>query len=280
MSGIIFVVLAIGWAVYLLPKALKRNDDLDQARPVEEFSSAVRILGRGVAHKLAGPAASSAPAASDVEPVETRRAPVSTISRDAARQAAKRRRRVLALLLSTLVAVAATSYLAYTPWFTTAIPGGLIVAFLVVARLTVRAQQVRRVAPVQQVSQRSSGAERSSDIEPVEMPVETHAELDQEDTQGLSREAIAEAFAQAAEPVLDEGGLWDPLPVTLPTYVNKARARRTVRTIEITGAATGITSSGHDAADSALAAEAREAEQQAAIDGLEVEGEARKAAGA
>ena len=30
--------------------------------------------------------------------------------------------------------------------------------------------------------------------------------------------------------------------MTLPTYVNKARARRTVRTIELTG----INSSGHD----------------------------------
>ena len=39
--------------------------------------------------------------------------------------------------------------------------------------------------------------------------------------------------------------------MTLPTYVNKARARRTVRTIELTG----ISSSGHDDADTALARE-------------------------
>ena len=45
--------------------------------------------------------------------------------------------------------------------------------------------------------------------------------------------------------------------MTLPTYVNKARARRTVRTIELTG----INSSGHDDSASALA---REAEQDAA----------------
>lgn len=269
MSGVIFVLLALGWAVYLLPKALKRNDDLDQSRPVEEFSSAVRILGRGVAQKVVAPKASA-----DVEPVATP-APVLAITREAARRAAKRRRRVLALLLTTLAVVTVTSYLAYTPWFTTAIPAGLVVAFLVVARLTVRKQQVRVSVPVAE-----RAADVTADVEqsPVVEPVETA--LDQEDTEGLSREALDEALAEAAEPVLDEGGLWDPLPVTLPTYVNKARARRTVRTIEITGAATGITSSGHDAADSALAAEAREAEQQASIDGLEVEGEARKAAGA
>lgn len=261
MSGIIFVVLAIGWAVYLLPKALKRNDELDQTRPVEEFSSAVRILGRGVVAKVAAP--TSAPAPQDAAPVP---APVLTITRDAARRAAKRRRRVLALLLSALVAVVATSYFGYTPWYATAIPGGLIVAFLVTARLTVRKQQVRATA-----------APVATTVEADE-PVE--ASLDAEDTEGLSRTAVDAALAQEAEPVLDEGGLWDPLPVTLPTYVNKARARRTVRTIEITGATTGITSSGHDAADSALAAEAREAEQRAAIEGLELEAEAKKAAGA
>ena len=41
--------------------------------------------------------------------------------------------------------------------------------------------------------------------------------------------------APAAEVLADDGALWDPLPMTLPTYVNKARARRTVRTIELTG---------------------------------------------
>lgn len=264
MSGIIFVVLAVGWAVYLLPKALKRNDDLDQSRPVEEFSSAVRILGRGVAQKVAGPKVS--PADEPAVPVET----VRTVTREAARSAAKRRRRVLALLLSTLVAVATTSYLGYTPWFSTAVPGGLIVAFLVIARLTVRKQTVRVAAPI---------TRDSAPSETLPAPV-LEADLDQEDTQGLSREALAAAVAEVAEPVLEDGGLWDPLPVTLPTYVTKARARRTVRTIEITGAATGITSSGHDAADSALAAEAREAEQQAAIEGLDVEVDTPKAAGA
>ena len=69
----------------------------------------------------------------------------------------------------------------------------------------------------------------------------------------------------------DDGSLWDPLPMTLPTYVNKARARRTVRTIELTG----LTSSGHDESDSALARESRDA----AAAGEESEAR-RKAAGA
>jgi len=276
LSGIIFVVLAVGWAAYLLPMALRHHDEVDQSRPVEEFSGSLRVLGHAV-KRAAAPTAPVEPVetrspGSPVDPVETRavEAPVRTITREAARNAAARRRRVLALLLTTLVAVSITSYLSYTPWFTTAIPGGLVVAFLVVARLTVRAQQVRRVAPVQQSLEASSVEPASpSLVEPVE--TRTHLDLGIEDTEGLSRAELDEVLAA---PEMDDGGLWDPLPVTLPTYVTKARARRTVRTVELTGA---MTSSGHDAADSALAREAAAAEATAAP---EAESDERRVAGA
>ena len=52
--------------------------------------------------------------------------------------------------------------------------------------------------------------------------------------------------------------LWDPVPVTLPTYVGKAAAQRTVRTIDLD--ATGVWTSGRTEADSKLA---RDAEQTA-----------------
>ncbi|MBO9521438.1 MAG: hypothetical protein J7518_07865 [Nocardioidaceae bacterium] len=258
LSGLIFVVLAVGWAVVLIPMALKRHDDDAMTRPVETFSDAVRVLGRGTA--------ASAPATPAPAPVEE--APrVHTVTRESARRAARRRRRVLAVLLLALVAVSVTSYLGYTPWLSTAAPGGLIVAFLVVARLTVRAQQVRRAAPVQHAPASAPAAPVAEDAEAAEV----EPDLGREDTVGVSREELA---AAVAAPALDEGSLWDPLPVTLPTYVNKARARRTVRTVEITG----MTSSGHDAADSALAREAEAAEAEARD--AEQTAEDRKAAGA
>lgn len=247
LSAIIFVVLAIGWAVVLIPNALKNHDRQSMSRPIDTFSDSVRVVGRG------------APAAAEVAapaPIRT-----STITRAAARKAARRRRRVLAVLLLGLVAVSVTSYLGYTPWWSTAIPAGLIVVFLVTARLTVRAQQVRRAAPVQQ------DAPATQAVEPMSAD-EVEADLGREDTMGLSRAELTDAVAA---PVLDEAGLWDPLPVTLPTYVSKARARRTVRTIEITG----VTSSGHNAEDSALAREAEAAAKPAVT-----EAEERKAAGA
>ncbi|MGY2873623.1 hypothetical protein ACVW00_000813 [Marmoricola sp. URHA0025 HA25] len=277
LSGIIFVVLAVGWAGYLIPKALKHHDDLAASRPVDTFSDSVRVVGASVP-PVRTPAApvversSVVQPSSPVEPVENPAPQARTITRESARNAARRRRRVLAVLLAALVAVSVTSYLAYTPWWSIAVPGGLVVAFLVIARLTVRAQQVRRAAPVQHETRESASAVEPSTSQTTS-PAEVEPDLAREDTQGLSRQELADAVAA---PVLDEGGLWDPLPVTLPTYVNKARARRTVRTIEITG----MTSSGHDAADTELARTAEELAHAEAEVEAEGQAEQRKAAGA
>ena len=271
LSGIIFVVLAVGWAGYLIPKALKHHDDLAMSRPVDTFSDSVRIVN---GKRPSAAIAPSPPSSSVVETVEAPAQRGHTITRESARKAARRRRRVLLVLLAAVVAVSVTSYLAYTPWLSVAVPGGLVVAFLVVARLTVRAQQVRRAAPVQHETRESASAVEPSHSQTTS-PAEVEPDLGREDTQGLSRQELADAVAA---PVLDEGGLWDPLPVTLPTYVTKARARRTVRTIEITG----MTSSGHDAADTELARTAEEAaraEAEIEVD-AEIEAENRKAAGA
>ena len=78
------------------------------------------------------------------------------------------------------------------------------------------------------------------------------------------------------EPVeTDDGSLWDPLPLTLPTYVSKPAARRTVRTIDLTQ--TGVTSSGHRAEDTELA---RKAEADAKAQADSEAAEQRKVAGA
>ena len=64
------------------------------------------------------------------------------------------------------------------------------------------------------------------------------------------------------EPVADG---WTPVPVTLPTYVAKAPAGRTVRTIDLDS--TGVWSSGRNEADSQLAREADAQRAQAEADG-------------
>jgi hypothetical protein len=102
----------------------------------------------------------------------------------------------------------------------------------------------------------------------------------------VARTAAADADAPASpavappypvvEPVeTDDGSLWDPLPLTLPTYVSKPAARRTVRTIDLTQ--TGVTSSGHRAEDTELA---RKAEADAKAQADSEAAERRKVAGA
>lgn len=264
------MVLAVGWAGYLIPMAVKRHEDEASSRPVDTFSDSVRIVNRAAARPPAPAAAAEQP--TPVEPAPVARA-VHAVTRVSARRAARRRRRVLVVLLLTLVAVSVTSYLAYTPTWSPAVPAGLVVAFLVVARRTVRAQQVGRVAPFQPSETAPAEAVEPHAASPAAAPAEVEPDLGREDTQGLSRDELADAVAA---PMPDEAGLWDPLPVTLPTYVTKARARRTVRTIEITG----MTSSGHDPADSELARSAEEVAKAEAPAESDAEAGQRKAAGA
>ncbi len=284
LSAIIFVVLALAWAVYLIPKALKHHDEMASDRLVEGHSDKVRILSRkakNVVAEVAEAVTPTAPAtkydvAADPGYPPARKAPVleadpvssPVLTRATARKAAQRRRRVLGVLVLALVVVWGLTWFAYLPIWAPGVPGALVVAWLVIARLSVRKQQRRRrTRPVE-------SAPVAEHPEHVEAHVESSnadqflEQLADEDTTGLAREQIEAVLA-------DDGSLWDPLPMTLPTYVNKARARRTVRTIELTG----MTSSGHDETDSALARDARESAQESA----EAEAEAatrRKAAGA
>jgi hypothetical protein len=261
LSGIIFVALAIAWAVYLIPKALQHHDEIARSRGVDRFSARMRVFGgtpQEVTPVDATAATPATPAAATPEPA-TRVAAPRPVTREAARRAAARRRRVLWSLTLLLGVVGAVSGLGYLPLWTAAGPLALIVGFLVLARVTVRREQVVH-----------AGVETPSAAPTVAPAEESTEPTDREDTIGLNRAELAEPDAL---PLEDEGSLWDPLPVTLPTYVSKPQARRTVRTIELTQTAQ---SSGHDPADSALV---RHAEAAEAPEVLEEPGE-RRAAGA
>jgi hypothetical protein len=299
LSAIIFVVLALAWAVYLIPKALKHHDEMASDRLVEGHSDKVRILSRKSG------AGNPEVVEVEVEHVDTVETTVSRprrpqaaplVTRAAARRAAQRRRRVLAVLLLALAVVAGLAAFAIVPWWSTAIPGAMVVLFLVVARLSVRRLNARRAGAARAVVEHDdvepveTGPQGSQDLASQDLASQDLASQDlasqdlasqdlasqdlasqdlvdllTEDTIGVPRQELEAALA-------DDGSLWDPLPMTLPTYVNKARARRTVRTIELTG----ISSSGHDQADTALAREAQESASEPAA----AETGSRKAAGA
>jgi hypothetical protein len=263
------VVLALAWAVYLIPKALKHHDEMASDRLVEGHSDKVRILTRKRRTVVTETVETLEPPVEMSAPVQAGRAP-SRPTRAAARKAAQRRRRVLGLLVLAFAVVWTLTWFAYLPFMTPAIPGVLVVVWLVIARLSVRKQQQRRRATTDTAPAVRPAPSRTT--EPAPLVDSSHNLVER-----LADENLTGAPRQEVEAVLaDDGSLWDPLPMTLPTYVNKARARRTVRTIELTG----VNSSGHDAADTTLARNASASAEQSAQAAADAEAEQRRVAGA
>jgi len=157
------------------------------------------------------------------------------------------------------------------PIWTPAIPAVFVLLFMITARRSVRRMKKARkavTAPVaaDRVPAQSEGVARSASP----APIITH-ETDVEVALIARIEADNAADTDAAAAA---DRLWDPVPVTLPTYLDKPAARRTVMSIELNR---GIVSSGHDAADSELV----RATEAAAADETPADLEApRRAAGA
>jgi hypothetical protein len=287
LSALIFVALAVAWAVYLIPKALKHHDEVVRSRSVEKFSHTMRVLARRepvdrrnarlvvspIRAALRPPVETKAHVAP--EPVRTAAAtptaPVAPVApaarrttspeaeRASARRAAKRRRNVLALVVlanAVVIGLAAASIIVW-PWV--AAPAAVLVAWLVACRVSVRAERRQRAA-------------RSA----IEIGFPPLVEEEQDDDLDLTGElpvsppqprvpaapSRADASPAADTPAVVTGevpvvGGWDMVPTTLPTYVSKPAAqRRTVSTIDLD--ATGVWSSGHNDSDSALARSAEE----------------------
>jgi hypothetical protein len=302
LSALIFVALAVAWAVYLIPKALKHHDEVVRSRSVEKFSHTMRVLARRepvdrrsarlvvspIRAALRPPVETKAHA--PVEPVVaatvttdvTRTvttsvsAPARTspqVERASARRAAKRRRNVLALVALANVVVIGLAAGSVITWPWVAVPAGVLVAWLVACRVSVRAERRRRDV-------------RSA----IEIGYPPHIEEEQEDDLDMTGEmpmtppqprtptvpAPAEwpVEAPAVRAEAPVAGGWDMVPTTLPTYVSKPAAqRRTVSTIDLDS--TGVWSSGRNDEDSALA---RSAEQSAKS--ARDADEARRASGA
>lgn len=195
------------------------------------------------------------------------RAPV---SRTAAIIAARRRRRTLLTLLTALVVVGGLAVFSVVQPVWLAVPAGLVVAWLVACRVQVRgerglpgierpsrpgwlrrperparqkAKAARTGRSAEAKARRGTAAEEEQtvivqldDPEPERPHVMERAEL--------TEDALDDQIVIAVPSVSTAGeALWDPLPVTLPTYVTKPRAGRTVRTIDFD--APGAWTSGH-----------------------------------
>jgi len=209
LTGVIFGVIAAAWLVYLVPYFLKRKADpsTDEVDPAQPFSATVTIVRRGSSLATAeeGTAIVSTPL--------TRRAALYEIGQ-IERQAASRRRRVLLVLVLAVLVVSVPTALGILLWWAPIIPAGLLLAFLVVARFSVRAMRRDLAARANRICDSSN-----------ELTVAIAVLSEDEDA--------AEASIELTAPVSRPGSLWDPIPITSPTYVSKPLAPRTVRTIDL-----------------------------------------------
>lgn len=248
-SALIFVALAVAWAVYLIPKALEHHEEGARTRTVERFSKTMRVLARRepVNRRQARLVRSGRPA----EPVTARArsssrpaappAPASAeqlrARRKAAARAAKRRLRVVTLILLANGVVAGVAAVGVIGWVWCAVPVAVLALWLVACRLMVKRERAER--PRGRIPAEAPAAppkDATEEIAKVEAPV-------------LGEEATPDPDA------------WDPVQAPLPTYVSKPVAARTVSTIDLDS--TGVWSSGRSASDSALAREAEAAHRSA-----------------
>jgi len=271
-SALIFVALAVAWAVYLVPKALEHHDESLRRRTVSTVSHTMRVLARRdkllglTAQRPAkqrpagpGPAMPAGPVATpgqeyvevpvELSPAERR------ARRAAAKRATRRRQRVLAVIMLALVTVTVLAATAVVAWPWVAAPGGVLIAWLVACRLMVRKERAVRMVRVPAAAPQAEPAAYAEDeVADGAAPVTTSRVMVFDDAGNPTGQYLTVEDTSA--------GRWDPVSVPLPTYVNKpAAARRSVRTIDLDG--TGVWSSGRNDADSAIAREAEEAAQAA-----------------
>ena len=237
-SGVIYAVIALLWAVVLVPMWLRRHDEVSESRSVDRFQGAMRTLSRReasvdqrevfVPRRPAGFRAHA-----DGEPVQ--RTPV--------QEAAARRRLVILGLAGAVVLTVGLGGLGVTPLLLSLLPLVLLVAYVLQARAAMRREQNRalaarrrravaarrrrQVAAAQAAAQ--EGPLRSRPAAPARPAVaEPAAAAPSRSVAEVAEVAEPEFYDQIAQRA------WDPVPVPVPTYVSAPKAPRSVRVIDLT----------------------------------------------
>lgn len=272
-SGLIYVGILAMWAAYLVPVLLRRHDAVNEARSVDRFSRAMRILSRRPATPdrryvvmPQRPRGATGPVLDGgvLPPKRSAHAPLARPAardevREDVRTAARRRlvarRRRLALgLLSLTTLCLLLSGAGVVGWWAPVLTGLLLVGFAAHLRAQARqdaALRRRRAAQAARTARtRPSSAPRpervasatqvaapAADVEPVAIP-HVPAQADEPDELWAREEAerswraAAERATREAEEAARAQG-WEPMPVVVPTYVTKPKARPT-RVIDLT----------------------------------------------
>jgi hypothetical protein len=213
---LIYAVIIMMWGAYFIPLWLRRHEERSEARSVDRFSDAMRVLsGRSaetpkkpVSPQVAG--SGSAVSATPVRPVVRRN--------EGARSLALRRRRILAGLLAVSAAAPLLPALTPLPWPWVLLPSGATLGFLV--HLRVQARRSRELSRTRS-SMRRRALARLRRFDSTDQIVRARRTMGEE-------QAVAATRPQPAE----VAGGWQPVPVPLPTYVTKPVARRAAQAQE------------------------------------------------
>lgn len=211
-SGVIYAVIVAAWAALLVPRWVRRNEDVEQAREVDQ-ARRVRVLD------LQGPRRRGRRRVA--QPVVVRQhVPVPPHQDRAARlafqAAARRRRHVLLVLLVATVAAVGAAVAGLLPLPLVVAPVLALAVFGALARRAALSEQRRLAADSDEYD--DTGTDLADDV----------------NDESATRLAVyEEEFAEPVDP-----DAWNPVPVPLPTYVTKAKAEP-VRTRSIDLSADG-----------------------------------------
>lgn len=254
-SGIIFGFVVVLWIAYVLPLVLLRYDEAQRKIPIAgSFSRVIpRSRPRAETHAEAeGEEMSEADREAQWQAErEHRRAARAARQevRESARRAARRRRTVLYLVSYAALMIGAAAAMRFIPLWTVSIGVALVAAWLVACRYQVVIERSLTGGHGQRAQAESTTVAIPADAENTVILSGQFEDYDSDilhvmERIALERNALEEQLQIAVPSASSSGGtLWDPLPVTLPTYVTKPRAGRTVRTIDF--AQSGTWTSGH-----------------------------------
>lgn len=215
LAGIIISLVVIAGLAFGLPWLTVHRDanpdplDVDTS---DRFSGSLRFVQPGPA--------GDRDVDTEVTTPLTRKAELNEL-RLLSRSAARRRRRSLLVLMLLTVGVGVTALLGYLPPWTLVVPVALLLLFAAFARVGVAAMRRRFDARARRVRSGWGDDEDTTAIR-VDAPDDSSKELS----------------VDLTAPVVT-GALWDPIPVTAPTYVSKPLVPRTVRTIDLSAPVAG-----------------------------------------
>ncbi|QGF24032.1 hypothetical protein [Raineyella fluvialis] len=246
LTGVIIAVVAVAWLAFGVPQFLSvpRAVEEEVRDPAEQIGGAVRILrapapapapdGAGQDASVPLVDAEGKPfARAEISTRLTRRAELARLRRIEVAAVRIRRRALLGVLLVDLLIVAGC-LARWWPWWLCAGAGALLVAAVVGLRVSVvlvERELGRRIDALRTGNQERTLAISRAELQAVaEGPGEAGSDASRTSRDLVSvRQPLLEGLpSRHATP-----SLWEPVPVTAPTYVQRPIVARSVRTIDL-----------------------------------------------